>query len=298
MITPQTTQPKLAKSLGLSVPLYFKREDLHPLGSHKGRSIPVMIERYITDDFTNFVISSSGNAALAAGLFIKKYNQTHKNKLVLQIFVGENIDKAKLGLLKKIQSKNVIINKTKNPKQQAFQLDKDHQAKILRQSTDDTALLGYEQLAKELSKIENLSAVFIPTSSGTTAEGLYFAFKKLKLKIQIHIVQTTACHPIVDGLEISPLRYASVEMTEKSLAGAIVDKVAHRKNEILKIIKNSHGFGYVANDEEIRNSIRLANKTSKIKLSPNSALSVVGLMQAIKLKKKFNGPIVCLVTGK
>ena len=29
--------------------LYFKREDLHPYGSHKGRSITVMIDIYIKE---------------------------------------------------------------------------------------------------------------------------------------------------------------------------------------------------------------------------------------------------------
>src|SRR3989339_688976 len=191
MITPQTKHQKLAKILGLEVPLYFKREDLHPLESHKGRSIPLMVDTYVKQGYSNFVISSSGNAALAAGLYIKKYNQKHKNKLSLQIFVGEKIDSFKLKTLKKVLSKNITITQTKNPKQTSFQIDKSGEAKILRQSTDDIALLGYNQLAKEL-------------------------------------------------------RY----------------------------------------------------KTEKIQLSQNGALSIVGLQQAIKLNWKFDGSVICLITGK
>ncbi|MFA6547477.1 MAG: PLP-dependent lyase/thiolase [Candidatus Magasanikbacteria bacterium] len=313
MITPQTKPQKLAKTLGLAVPLYFKREDLHPLGSHKGRSLPIMIDTYVKQGQVNFVISSSGNAALATGLYIKKYNQKHKNKLSLQIFVGEKIDKNKLGLLKKVMSKNITITQTKNPKQSAFQMDKSGQAKILRQSTDDLALLGYEQLALELSKIKNLSAVFIPTSSGTTAQGLYNGFKKLKLTPQIHIVQTTACHPITDALSLSSSCLSSSRMrgsinnsqipafagmTKISLAGAIVDNVAHRKEMVVADIKSSRGFGWVADDTQIKDIIKLVYKTEKIKLSSNSALSIVGLQQATKQNWKFTGPIVCLITGE
>lgn len=304
MITPQTKHQKLAKILGLTVPLYFKREDLHPLGSHKGRSLPIMINAYIKQGQTDFLVSSSGNAALAAGWYIKKYNQKHKNKLSLQIFVGEKIDKNKLGLLRKVLSKNISITQTKNPKQSAFQMDKTGQAKILRQSTDDLALLGYEPLAVELSKIKKLSAVFIPTSSGTTAQGLYIGFKKLKLTPQIHIVQTTACHPIADVLSLSfqclssPRTRGSADNAQTSLAGAIVDKIAHRKETVVTDIKNSRGFGWIADDTQIKDIIKLVYKTEKIKLSPNSALALVGLQQAIKQNWKFTGPAVCLITGK
>ncbi|MFA6423973.1 MAG: PLP-dependent lyase/thiolase [Candidatus Magasanikbacteria bacterium] len=294
MITPQTKHQKMAKILGLSVPLYFKREDLHPLGSHKGRSLPIMIETHAKQGETHFVISSSGNAALAAGLYIKKYNQKHKSKLSLQIFVGEKIDLEKLGLLKKVLSKYITINQTKNPKQQAFKLDKNGEAKILRQSTDDLALLGYEELAKELNKIKNLSAVFIPTSSGTTAQGLYNGFKKFKHLPQIHIVQTTTCHPI--AINFSPTRCCST--TSKSIAGAIVDNVAHRKEVVISDIKNSKGFGWIADDKQIQVTIELIWKTEKIKISPNSALAIVGLQEAIKQNWKFKGSVTCLITGK
>src|SRR3989339_642519 len=282
MITPQTKHQKLAKILGLEVPLYFKREDLHPLESHKGRSIPLMVDTYVKQGYSNFVISSSGNAALAAGLYIKKYNQKHKNKLSLQIFVGEKIDSFKLKTLKKVLSKNITITQTKNPKQTSFQIDKSGEAKILRQSTDDIALLGYNQLAKELSKIKNLSAIFIPTSSGTTAQGLYNGFKKLKLNPQIHIVQTCACHPM--AINFSPICCGAT--SKKSIAGAIVD------------IKKSHGLGWIADNKQIEEAIKLIYKTEKIQLSPNGALSIVGLQQAIKLNWKFDGSVICLITGK
>jgi len=294
MITSQKKQLKLAKILGLKVPLYFKREDLHPLGSHKGRSIPPMIDIYIKQGQTNFVISSSGNAALAAGLYIKKYNQKHKNKITLQIFVGEKIQIEKLKLLKKVITKDITIIKTKRPKQQAFQIDKTGQAKILRQSTDDNSLIGYAQLIKELNKIKNLSAIFIPTSSGTTAQGIYTAFKKLKHLPQIHIIQTTACHPI--AINFSPIRCCTT--TKKSIAGAIVDNIAHRKEIVIEEIKKSNGFGWIANDQQIKEVIGLVYKTEKIKLSPNSALAVVGLQKAIQTNWKFTGPVTCLITGK
>lgn len=294
MITPQTKQLKLAKTLGLGVPLYFKREDLHPLLSHKGRSLPLMIDIHLKNKATNFVVSSSGNAAIASALYLKKLNQKRKEKTTLQIFVGEKIDPGKFKKLKKLADKNIILTQLKNPKQAAFQLQKNNQAIWLRQSTDDTALIGYEDMAKELIKIKNLSAVFVPTSSGTTALGLINGFKKLKQKIQVHIVQTSAVHPIAENF--SPMRACYTE--KESLATAIVDKLALRKLPLIKAVKETGGSGWIASNQEIESAIKLVNKTEKIKLSPNSALAVVGLEQALKNNWKFNGPIACIITGQ
>lgn len=292
MQTPQILAKKIAKNLELPNAIYLKREDRHPLGSHKGRSLPNMIDKYIKNGWQNFVISSSGNAAVAAAKYIRKYNQQHKNKISLQIFVGENVDLIKLSILKKLSNENIIITKTKNPKQEAFKLDKNKQFKILRQSTDDTALIGYQSLADELLKIKKLAAVFIPTSSGTTAQGLHLAFNKRGFNPQIHIAQTTACHPIV-----AILNPAYKKIVKSSLAGAIVDKIAHRKIAVIKAIKESNGDAYIIDNSEIKNAIKLGQK-EKIKISPNSALSIAALQQALQAKKTFSGPVVCLITGR
>jgi len=296
MQTPQKLQKKLAHAIGLTMPLYFKREDLHPLGSHKGRSIPVMINEYRRDGWKNFCISSSGNAALAAAQYIKNINSELKQKIRLQIFVGKNIDEKKLKILRRFAAdKNINLTQTDNPKQLAFQMDMRNEAKNLRQSTDDIALKGYESLANELAKIKNLSAVFIPTSSGTAAQGLYEGFKKNNINPEIHIVQTVACHPIAGSVMIEAV--TSPLSAPKSVASAIVDKIAHRKSEVAEAVKKSQGAGWVPAEEEIKSAINLVKKNTGISVSSNSALSVAGLMLAIKHNWQFNGPVVCLITG-
>lgn len=299
METPQTIQINLAKQLGLGIDLYLKREDIHPYGSHKGRSIPLMVDRHQQVGWRDFVISSSGNAALAAIYAVQKYNANQpKNFLSLKILVGKNIDSKKFNEIKKIirDDQNITAEQMTNPKQRAWQLDKQDRAKFLRQSIDELALIGYFDLAKELSVIKNLSAVFIPTSSGTTAQGLYDGFRKIKINPQIHIVQTTTCHPLVSEKATDAGRASDKE--EKSLATAIVDKIAHRKTAVRLAIKNSRGAGWMANNEEIRQAIKLVKKNTNLDISPNSALAIVGLQQAIKRGLKFAGPIVCLITGR
>ncbi|MEK7535905.1 MAG: PLP-dependent lyase/thiolase [Patescibacteria group bacterium] len=283
MITPNQETPQLAKALGLTVPLYLKREDLHPYGSHKGRSIPYMIEQYAGAGTSKFAISSSGNAALAATLYIQEYNQKFtESPLSLSIFVGENINKEKLSRLRAVIGDHMVtITQTDKPKQTVHKLNKSGEAKALRQSNDPLALVGYQSLVEELSQISRIEAVFVPTSSGTTAQALADKFP-------VYVVQTTACHPIAEMFEAGPRTLA-----ESSIADAIVDRVAIRKKELVPKLAGA----YIATDREIDAAIKLVRETCGIEISPNASLSVAGLGKALEKGWQVAGKVVCLITG-
>jgi len=295
MKTVQMPYAELANALGVKE-VYLKREDQHKYGSHKGRSLPLMVKKYFKEEnITDFVISSSGNAALAAVEAVQAHNRNNSSKLRLTVFVGKNINPQKMKkLLAVIEDPLIKLEQVENPKQSAFQMDKDNRAKNLRQSTDDAALEGYFELAQELDKIPNLSAIFVPTSSGTTAQALGEAFAKLSQKPQIHIVQTTTCHPIAEAFQ--NINHRSL-ITDHSLADAIVDHVAHRKNKVVEVIKNSRGSGWIVSDDEIKKAIQLTKESCNLSISPNSALSVAGLAKAVENGWSFDGAVVCLITG-
>ena len=300
MKTPQSSFPNLATALGVPE-LWLKREDLHHFGSHKGRSIPFMIDHYWhKEKLTNFVISSSGNAAFAAALHAQHHNTNNPDQLIsLKIFVGNKIPAEKLSKLTELVDKQILIEQVENPRQVAFQVDAKGEAKLLRQSTDDLALKGYQELAEELNHIPNLQAIFIPTSSGTTAQALGEAFQNLEQKPQIHIVQTKAVHPIADSFQtvMCPTNGKFVADPETSIAGAIVDKVANRKFPVVDIILKSNGSGWIVTDDQIRAAIELVKSKTSIDISPNRALSVAGVMESQLFDRKFGGAVVCLVTG-
>jgi len=281
--------PELGKALGLNVPLYFKREDLHPYGSHKGRSLPYMILQYAKGGHTKFAISSSGNAARAAALYIIDYNRQYaENLLSLSIFVGENISAAKLGILKHEIRNNpqIIITQNDKPKQSVHVLNKKGEAKALRQSNDDLALAGYKSLVDELKEIENISGVFVPTSSGTTAQAL------AEGGLPVYVVQPSSCHPIAELFPTS-LKELCGAGEEPPLADAIVDIVALRKDKVHALAKG----GFVVNNAEIENAINMASTYAKVELSPNAALSLAGLTHALKDGWQATGPVVCFITG-
>ncbi len=296
MKTIQRPEPELSQALG-TTEVWLKREDEHPYGSHKGRSIPLMVKEYRKrDSLHNFVISSSGNAATAAALAVQKHNQNNPGDvLTLKIFVGPHVDERKLHRLRLFEDgESITIEQVENPKQQAFLMDQSGDAKNLRQSTDELALRGYFDLAVELSKIPNLQAIFIPTSSGTTAQALGETFEKLEVHPQIHIVQTETCHPIAVEFDT---RFENKAADSTSLASAIVDQVGHRKIQVVDTIKKTSGSGWIVSDAQVEDAIAITKKTAGITISSNSALSVAGLKKAVDIGWKFPGAVACIITG-
>jgi threonine dehydratase len=301
MKTPQRPISELSKYFKIQNEVWFKFENKHHYGSHKGRSIPYMIDEYRKNGHNSFVISSSGNSAIAALRSIIAHNlSNNKIPLSLHIFVGEHIDQNKLKNIKResLNNDKIKIEKVKNPKQSALKLSKEIGATLLRTSTDPLAVKSYAGLADELSKISNLSAIFIPSSSGTTAVGLSKALQQLGLNPELHIIQTSSCHPIVSYINNDPGKSSDVFVAEEnSLAGAIVDVVARRKDEVKKIVLNSGGKGWIINNAELSEAVRLADELANEQISYNSALSLAGLKKAISDGIHWNGPVVCLLTG-
>ncbi len=290
MITVHEEYPKLAKSLEIKS-LYFKREDLHPYGSHKGRSIPYMIDVYMKEGIRHFAVSSSGNAALASALYIEKLNKEKNEKIKLDILVGRHISNKKLHKLERFKNEFISVTMHDRPLQTLFTIIKDDKIRALRQSTDDLALAGYNTLAEELLMIPELKAVFVGTSSGTTAQALIEYFNSQNKKIEVHIVQTSSCHPIANAF------VDDETLDESSIADAIVDHTALRKDNLIKLIEKNGGSGWIASNEQIRTAQFITKDNTKLSISTNSALSVAGLMQAVYTGKVWNGSVVCIICG-
>lgn len=293
MITPTEHYPELAQAIGMT-DLYFKREDLHPYGSHKGRSIPHMIDNYYEKGDREFAISSSGNAALAAARYTIELNakNTNNEPINLDIFAGNNIVAHKLDRIKKLADEHIRVLIKERPLQALTQSAQEGK-RSLRQSTDDLALVGYESLAKELSEIKKVGAIFIGTSSGTTAEALGEYFLKNKLPIQVHIVQTPSCHPMIDSFDSFDVP------NERSVADAIVDHIGYRKDKLISLVAKTGGRGWLATNENIESARDIVlEHADGLQISTNSALSVVGAMQAAYLGYEIKGAVVCMICGE
>ncbi len=283
--TLQKSYPLLAKKFGV-IGFWIKHEYLNESGSHKIRLMEFLMKRK-----KDFVLSSSGNAAIAAAYYLNRYV---KGKSNLTIFVSKNIPLDKWQRLKKAagNAKNIVIRKTDRPKQQAFLFSKKHKAALLRGSVEKTSPRAYHSLARELSKIPGLKAVFVPTSSGITALGIHQGFKKLKKKIEIHIVQVEKIHSLAKDFD------HDFSLSKKSLAQGIVDKVGLRKKEVVQAIKESLGSGWIINDQLLKKTRKIYNKEIDPSFTSYDALlSLAGVFKAHEKNWPFNGTICCLFSG-
>jgi threonine synthase len=253
-----------------------------------------MIKNYYEKGDRKFAISSSGNAALASALYATEINKNNSEPIKLDIFIGKNISPNKLDKLRKIESNNSnnIRIMIKERPLQALNQAIDEGYRSLRQSTDDTALLGYKELAEEISKTKNIGAIFIGTSSGTTAQALAEYFIKENSSVQIHIIQTSSCHPISDQFE----NYDGPE--ERSIADAIVAQTTERLTKLVPLINTTGGYSWTATNDEIKSAKELVSKNTGLNISNNSALSIVGVMQAIYRDWQIEGRPVCLICGE
>ncbi len=181
---------KLAKKLDLMGELYLKREDTNPTYSYKDRSMSCWIELILKKNpSANFVISSSGNAAVAAAASCIVAGRP------LDIYISKNVEKEKYWRLKKLLegklkvgrwpfkslavnlqkhsieeikdqlkivkqkeidpifkelSSGINIIQTDKPKKEAMLVAKEQGKVNLRGSMDDSAAMGYESIAYEL----------------------------------------------------------------------------------------------------------------------------------------------------
>ena len=224
-------------------------------------------------------------------LLVGKLNTDRKEKITLEILVGRHITTKKLRKLEQFKSEHINITMHDRPLQTLFTIAKDPHVRTLRQSTDDLALKGYTELAKELLEIPKLQAVFIGTSSGTTAQALSKYFSENKHKVEVHVVQTSSCHPISLGFVDSP------GVDEQSIADAIVDHTALRKDVLVPLLEKTGGSGWIVTNEQIKGALELTKKQTELIISNNSALSVAGLMQAVYTGKSWGGSVACLICG-
>lgn len=161
----------------------------------------------------------------------------------------------------------------------------------MRPSKQEFGAEGYQTIAFELAKaygiIDNL---FLPVSSGVSLTGIARGFGKLGFLPKIHLCQPASLCPLASLFD----RNYQPEST--SLTTALVAKITPLKNEIIKIIKESGGTGWVIGNQEIIREQKLLEKEGII----TSSEGVLAVAAFTKAKKTGNiaGKTVCLLTGK
>ena len=144
--------------------LWLKREDLNPTGSHKDRGAQKQITRCVGDRRRVAVISSSGNAALAAATYGAKFGVT------VVALVSPSTERARVRQVLDAGGRVVVTTK---PINYSLRLSRVRRWPDLRPSQSADALEGFRSLASELeAELTAGVAVFAYASSGTTFQAL------------------------------------------------------------------------------------------------------------------------------
>lgn len=285
--------------------LYLKRDDLLPLGCSKQRSIVPMIYHYLKLGNKKFVVSSSGNAGLVAAFCALKSNEIEEMIVYFDKNISDkkldnfanklnkyNSSITRENLRKGIRIEDRLqISSAQDPRQEAFNLAKEGFVN-LRGSTDDIALIGFETISYEINRYFVIPSstgnpelrdtdsqstldsrlrgndinIFVPASSGTTAQGIYEGFKKLNLNPKINVVQTAKVHTLVKNLA------AEEKVEETSFAESIVDIIGHRRSKIEELVKSTGGKGFIISNKELEEAMQILSEL-QIETSYDSALT-------------------------
>jgi threonine synthase len=262
--------------------LLVKREDENPTGSLKDRGMAFLVSRAYFEGERNLVLSSSGNAAISAAQYCQKAG------INLEVFISERISPGKL---EKIRSLGAETHSSLRPVSEAVKYARKKGYFNLRPSGNRFGPEGYQTIAYEIlenqGKIED---IFIPVSSGTALVGVVRGFEKMGLLPRIHLCQGAAVHPLAVIFDPNFIK------EETSLASALVAKLTPLKSEILKVVKDSGGSGWIISNQEI---LAAQEKLSGWGIN-TSAEGALALASYYKAKSSgFNiGKTVVLLTGK
>ena len=299
--TPLHKADKLAKRLGLNN-LYIKNDTVNPSFSFKDRPAGVAVSKSIELGLEAVGSPSTGNLASATAAHAARAG------IPCYIFIPHDIEQAKILQVQAYGANIIPVNGTYDDANRlaSYAGDK-YNIGIVNINLRTYYVEGSKTLAFEVCEQLGWNApdhVIVPTGSGAMLcaidRGLK-EFEKINLitnnNTKITSAQPEGCSPVVDAIKnktnvIQPVKKPNT--LAKSLAiGEPGDGIF-----AVETVNNSGGYGENANDEEIRESIRLLASTEGIFAEPGGAVSIAALLKLVRDGKiDANEKVVCYVTG-
>ncbi|MDP2873727.1 MAG: pyridoxal-phosphate dependent enzyme [bacterium] len=272
--------------------IVFKKEFDNPTGSIKDRGMAYQMSAVYQEGIKEAIIPSSGNGAIAAAAYGSLAG------IKITAFVSKNILPGKM---MEIRNRGGEVKMCEHPLAEAEEVELSLGVRNLRPSTDEPAACGFMSLSLEIferliRRDREIDSIFLPVSSGATLVGVGQGFKALvdqgfiETSPQIHAVQTEAVHPVAEEFD------GEFRPKARSVAEAICAKETARGEEVLRLIKESGGSGWVIGDKEIL-AANVWLEAHDLVCSFEGALALAGLWKAKKNDWKIKAPLVVL-TGK
>jgi threonine synthase len=237
--TPLEVAPQLGTELGIPN-LLLKREDLSPTGSHKARCLSLLCSALIASESRQAVISSSGNAAVAAAAYASL------GGIRLLSLVSPRTPRLKLEQLRIYQQLTVL---SESPVALLHHAVQNWGLSDLRGSVNRRAPNAYRGIAAELVEAGPLAAVFLFSNSGAAALGIAQGLDQLlppPEHPQLHVVEG------FPGGELTrPWFPASQELAAAaSLLGELGTHRSRLAPAVRRAVRSSGGSGWRVTDGE------------------------------------------------
>lgn len=305
--TPLIASRSLAGELGLDK-LYFKLETTNPSGSYKDRFASLAISSLIENGSKTCFATSSGNtgAALAAysaaaGIkcFVLVVDGAPLGKLEQMLCYGTTI------LMVKGFGKDLEITDTLMRRYTAMAKELSGSVQISAFKYSPVGMHGVQTIAYEIADeipTSNLH-VFSPAGGGGLCYAIARGFRDYANNYpriampHVHCVQPVGNDTIASALRLGEENAITLEKTTTSISGLQVPNVLDG-NELISICRETGGSGFAVTDEAIYHAQYLLSTREGIFAEPAGAVSLAGLMEAVKNGQIAKGEsAVCVVTG-
>jgi threonine synthase len=272
--------------------IFLKLDYLFPTGSYKDRGASVLISKANELGIRKVIEDSSGNAGCAIAAYCAKA------KIECEIYVPKDTSLAKLTQVKAYGAKlNIIEGNRLQTAQKA--LEDANSVYYASHTYNPFFYQGTKTLAFEIFEQLNFSTpdyLFIPTGNGTLFIGAYLGFMDLANNGYIDslpkliAIQSQNCAPIFKQYKENlktPQRVAELH----TLAEGIAINEPLRANQIIDIVKKTHGDILTVNEQEIKDAL-IKLSLDGFYVEPTSASSLAGF-----LKYKPTTKSLALLTG-
>ena len=236
--TPLVALPGLAHAIGIER-LWVKRDDLSAAGSHKARSLAYRISVARARGEQTLLLSSSGNAAVAASLYCAA------GDVRVLAFVSPDTSPIKLAALRR---RGTVIIRTDRPRNLARYAARVFGIPNLTPSLDDLSLEGFKTIGYELhEEVPDATDFFTFATSGSSFIGAARAALHTRWGARLHAVQAGASGQLAGVLDP---RFDPA-MERSTLAGLLGIDDSPRAEDARACMTASGGRGWVQTDREI-----------------------------------------------
>ncbi|MFQ6054105.1 MAG: pyridoxal-phosphate dependent enzyme [Candidatus Bathyarchaeia archaeon] len=264
--------------------IWAKVDSVNPTSSFKDRGVAFLISKIVEEGAERVVIDSSGNAAVSTVAYCARAgvghiavmpSYSHLEKKVQVLWHGSRILEA--------PDRDAA-------RRYARRLAAELKLRYIGFALEPHAVPGFKTAAYEIEEQFTPDAVFVPTGSGTNLIAIATAYLEMEKRgevervPEVHCVQSAACAPISgEFVDYTPI--------ESTLAEGVIVPVTERKDETVRIVRETGGTGWVVDDGDVHRALKLL-ATNGIYASPTGAVAVAGA-----LKAGYGGRCVCIVTG-